>query len=308
MSPRPSVLDLAGGVLRFPNTKAGVAHLFARLAASTTLPGRPFLVCEASGGYERLLVATAGQHQIPISIVVPARVRAYAEALGLRAKSDPLDAKLISAFGQAVRPPAHVLPDALRQEVADLLTQRSSLLQQRLIVENRAAHQRLPLGQKQQRQLVALIQKQLLVLDQALQAVLARDPFLQQAAKALQEVQAVGPVTARTLIGYLPELGHVNRQEIAALAGLAPYDHDSGPHRAKRHIWGGRAAIRQVLYLAALTAAHHNPILKIAYAKLRAAGKPAKVALAAIARKLLVHLNSVMAQFLQNFLKKTVAS
>ena len=301
------VLDLQGAIHSFPNTEAGLARLFAHLDRAA-LPGPAHLVCEASGGYEKLLVAAAWARPHAVSVVVPARVRKYAGALGWRAKNDPLDARLISRFAAATRPPPLTPPEPVRQTLAELFAQRSALLQQKLGADNRAAHQTVPLCLQQHRRLTALLEKEIARLDLEIRRLLAATPALAAADRALQEVAGVGPQTSVALLGLLPELGRINRQQIAALAGLAPYDHDSGARRGQRFIGGGRAPVRKALYMAALAAARCNPVLHPAYLKLRAAGKPAKIALTAIARKLLVHLNSLLAKLHQNIPAKSLAA
>jgi len=297
------VLDLQGTILRFENTPQGIIRLCAQISKLSA----PHLILEATAGYERALLLYALERGIAISLIQPARVRHYARALNLLAKSDPIDARLLSRFGRDINPAPAQPREPVRDTLCELLTRRNQLLDLLTCENNRAAHHTAKLALRQHRTLVSLIEKQITALEKETAALIDTDPALHTADTLLRTVVGVGPQTSRTLLAALPELGRSSRNQVSAIAGLAPYDADSGQKQGKRFIRGGRSHVRKILYLAALSAARCNPILKPFYQRLRAAGKPAKLALVATARKLLTHLNTLLSNHYKNTQKTLVS-
>lgn len=281
---------LAGRTLGFPNTPAGCRRLLQRVRPH---PGAHFIL-EASGGFERHLLGACHQAQQPVSRVEPGRVRHFARAQGQRAKSDPIDARLLAQYGQACQPPPTPAPDPAQQALAELVRRRRQLQELLLAEENRADLLVLPVLRRGASRLRAQLRRQLAEVEKEITAHLQQVTVLTQNAQRLQQVAGVGPITAATLLAELPELGHLERGQIAALAGVAPHERSSGQWQGQRHIGGGRSAVRRVLYMAALVATQRNPILRTFYQRLRAKGKPAKVALTAVMRKLIILLNHLL--------------
>jgi transposase len=292
------VLDLRGVTRRFVNDDKGIASLLAAISSQTDF--LPHLVCEATGGYERALTTASLLGGIPISVVQPQRVRHFAKALGRLGKSDPLDAALLSLYGTQVRPTPMMPKDSVRQQLDALLRARSELIDSMQRELNRSENEVSPIVSRIRKDLVKRFEKHLSTLESEIAELVASDSVLARADAMLREVKGVGPQTSRTLLAFLPELGRVDRRAIAALVGVAPYNRDSGKFKGKRFIQGGRAQVRGVLHMAAVVAARHNPVLKAFYQRLRDAGKPFKIAIVAVTRKLLLHLNTRMANFLQN--------
>jgi len=225
--------------------------------------------------------------------VNPARPKAFAVANGQQAKTDALDARNLARFAQACRPEPLELPSVEQQQLAALVTRRQQVLQIRVQELNRS-HTALPAQHASLTEHLTFLEKHLAELDAQIQALIDAQPAYREQATRLQEVPGVGPVTAYTLVAELPELGQCNRKQIAALVGVAPYNHDSGWHRGHRAIRGGRANVRCKLYMAAMSASRHNPVIRPLYERLRAAGKLHKVALVACMRKLLLILNAMI--------------
>lgn len=291
------VADFQGKVRRFGNDARGIAAL---LEAASRIPGPAHLVCEATAGYERPLAAAAMAKAVPVSIVQPLRVREFARSHGRLAKSDPLDAVLLSRFGDSVKPQPLQPKDEVRLELDDIMRTRSELLDSMRRELNRAEHHTCKLAVRIHKSLAAAYAKHIAALEARAAALIAGNRALAQADALLRAVSGVSHQTSRTLLAFLPELGHVGRGTVASLAGLAPHDRDSGTLKGKRFIQGGRAQVRKVLYMAAVVAMRHNTVLKVVYRRLRDAGKPFKVAIVALARHLLVHLNSIIAKSLGN--------
>ena len=283
-------LHLAGQHHQLPNAPAGHARLVRLLRRH---PGA-HLVCEASGGYEQAPVRALWAAGLPVSIVEAGRVRHFARAQGRRAKTDPIDAVVIAQFAAALRPAATPPPTPARARLAALGQRRRQLVEARVAESNRAGHYTDPLLQQQSAQLVRLLEKQIAVCETELAALLARDPELKDKAARLDAIPGVGPITAATVLAELPELGTVRDEAIAALAGVAPYNRDSGPVQGPRHIAGGRAPVRCALYLATLSAVRHDRLLKAYYEQLRARGKKPLVALVACMRKLVLLMNRLL--------------
>ena len=284
-------LHLQGRQHALPNTAKGHAQLVQLLRAVAG----SHVVCEATGGYQRAVVATLHAAGVPVSVVHPARVRHFAQAQGRRAKNDPIDAAVLTAFGQALRPPPTPVPDAALAELRDLVRWRQHLKEQLVATGNRTEHATAKFVARQQAKLVKQLQAQLQAVEAELAAALKRSPQWQAQVQKLATLDGVGQLTAVVTLSQMPELGQLNRQEAAALAGLAPWTRQSGPWEGQRHIGGGRAEIRRALYMGAVAVARmQHTVLGQFYARLRLAGKPAKVALTAVMRKLLLQMNHTL--------------
>lgn len=270
-------LDLAGQPHTLANDAQGHARLLKLLRAQ---PGA-HVVCEATGGYEQPAVRTLHAAQIPVSVVEAGRVRHFAKAQGLRAKTDPIDAAVLSDYGRTFQPVATAAPTPQQARLAELSPRRHQLLTTLTAESNRAAHYTDKLSVRQARPLRRLLEKQIEACDQA-------------RADRLDAIPGVGAVTAATVLAELPELGTISDEAAAALAGVAPYNCDSGERTGARHIAGGRATVRCALYMAALSAVRQDAILKAFYWKRRAAGKKPKVARVACMRKLVVLMNRLL--------------
>lgn len=247
----------------------------------------------ATGGLETAVAAELTAAAMPVSVVNPRHVRDFARATGRLAKTDAIDARMLARFAEALQPEVRPLPDAQAQELRSLVTRR-----RQVVVMLTAEHNRL--SQATQRvhphleAHIAWLQQQLAELDQELADLIQSSPVWRARDNLLQSVPGVGPTTATVLVADLPELGNLNRKQIAALVGVAPHNRDSGSYRGKRSVWGGRAAVRASLYMATLVATRFNSVIKDFYARLCAAGKPKKVALTACMRKLLTILNHML--------------
>jgi transposase len=279
----------AGEAFRLANDGAGVAALVARLAALAPAA----VVLEATGGYEAPAAAALAAAGLPVAVVNPRQARRFAEATGRLAKTDRLDAAALAHFAEAVRPPARPLPDADTRALAALVARRRQLVEMRTAEQNRLALAA-PAVARGIRDHVAWLDRQIDRVGRELAAAVQASPAWRAKDDLLRGVPGVGPVVSCTLLAELPELGAVSGRRIAALAGVAPVADDSGRRRGGRAIAGGRAGARSGLYMACLSAVRYNPVLRAAYTRLRAAGKPAKVALVAAMRKLVVILNAML--------------
>lgn len=259
-----------------------------------SLPPETTLVCEASGGYEALLLRLAHALRRPIILLNARQLRDFARAQNRLAKTDRIDAGLIAQFAQTFQPAPLPLPDPLQEELAALVKHRSHLLTQ--ITQNSNLTQ--TLTDKHLLRLiartVAFLQKQVGQLETLIQAKIAASDELSAKVNRLQQVQGIGRLTASSLVALMPELGSLSDSQAAALAGVAPFNHDSGQFRGQRHIFGGRSQVRSVLYMAALVASRHNPVLATLYLRLLARGKAKKLALTALMRKLIVLANYIL--------------
>ena len=276
---------------RFPNDSNGHAALVVWLKQSAA-PVQ--LICEASGGYEQALLESLEQNNLKVTLVQATRVRQYARAAGILAKTDQIDAKVLAAFGAAMQPKPTPPLSAEQKRLRGYEAQRRHLSRVMLAEENRLAQVSCAELRSLSRSLISKIKKQIDTLDARIADLIAQDQALCLKAQKLTAITGVGARTAALLLAQMPELGQLNRGEAAALAGLAPFNHDSGLLRGKRAIFGGRRALRSGLYMAALSATRHNPILSSFYQRLRAKGKPHKLALTAVMRKLLLALNSTL--------------
>jgi transposase len=285
-------LALAGqSVVRYDHHPAGIARLVKTLTAS---PAPVHVICEPSGGYERDLLAALWAARIAVSLVNAARVRAFARAQGRLAKTDAIDAHLLREYGELLRPKPSAAPVPQRQRLAELVQRREQLVTLLATEEQRHTQTRDAVVRKLGAKLLAALEQHIAQLDALIAAQIDEDDTLKGQSARLQQVKGVGPVTAATLLAELPELGTLTRNAAGALAGVAPYNRDSGQHRGRRMIRGGRVQARRVLYMAALVATRFNPILKTFYQRLVAAGKPKKLALTAVMRKLVVLLNHLL--------------
>jgi transposase len=276
---------------RFPNERNGHAALVLWIKQSAA-PVQ--LICEASGGYEQALLESLEQNNLAVTLVQAIRVRQYARAAGILAKTDTIDAKVLAAFGAAMQPKPTPPLSAEQKRLRQYEAQRRHLSKVLLAEQNRLAQVSCAELRSLNRSLISKIKKQIDTLDTGIANLIAQDQVLCVKAQKLTAISGVGARTAALLLAQMPELGQLNRGEAAALAGLAPFNHDSGSIRGKRAIFGGRRALRSGLYMAALSAARYNPILSSFYQRLRAKGKPHKLALTAVMRKLLLALNSTL--------------
>lgn len=274
---------------RVANDATGTNALVKRLVQ---IAGSVQVICEASGGYERALIQALQRGGIKVSLVQASRVRQYARASGILAKTDSIDARVLCGFGQAIRPPAAAAPKPHQEKLREVESQRRHLSRLLVAEQNRRAQLTDKALLKLSKRLIDQVKKQIAQIDLLVQRVIEQSEELTSKAQKLTAVCGVGPRTAALLLAQMPELGELNRREAAALAGLAPFNRDSGTARGKRAIFGGRRAVRCGLYMAALVASRHNPVLANFYQRLRSAGKPPKLALTATMRKLLIVLNS----------------
>lgn len=283
-------VHLQGQQDEFANTPSGLRQLCRRLQKTPAVHA----ICEATGGYERALAKALHQQQIAVSVVNPARVRDAARACGERAKTDRIDARMLSDYGQRYQPEP-TPPTTQTQERLVALTQwLQQLIQGQALAKTQAEHHRDPFVRRQHAKLLAHLRTQIQTVELQIKALEQQDAALQQQVQCLDAIEGVGPRTAWMILAHMPELGRLNRQEVAALAGLAPWTRDSGTMKGMRCIGGGRSQVRLALYMAALSAARCNPILRALYQRLRAKGKLGKVALTAVMRRLLIYMNHQM--------------
>lgn len=271
------------------NSADGVAEIVERLRKRKV----DLVVVEATGGFELRIVAGLAEAGMPVVVVNPRQVRDFAKATGRLAKTDAIDAMVLADFAMAVRPEIRVLPDAQASEFKALSARRRQLVEMMVAEKNR-----LGFADKSVRSNIEIhirwLKAELDKIDDELSSFIKNNPLWQDKDKLLRSTPGVGPVMSFTLLSDLPELGTLNRKEIAALVGVAPFNRDSGMFRGRRAVWGGRAHIRSVLYMGTLSATRFNPVIMKFYQRLLAAGKPPKVAIVACMRKLLTILNSMI--------------
>jgi transposase len=251
------------------------------------------VVVEASGGYEAALVSELVGRGQAVALVNPTRVRAFARAEGVLAKTDKIDARVIARFGATMKPQARARREEAQVELNEQVTRRRQLVLM-LTAEKNRLHPASPAIQVHIASHMAWLQAEIEALEQQISQAIKANPEWTETAKRVESVPGIGFITAATLVADLPELGQLNRQKIAALVGVAPFNHDSGKQRGKRRIFGGRTSVRSVLYMATLSAIKHNPVIKDFYQRLLDKGKLKKVALTACMRKLLVILNTML--------------
>ena len=273
-----------------PNDDAGIRQLMSQLTALEPA----LVVLEATGGLELPLVAALAAEEAPVVVVNPRQVRDFAKATGKLAKTDALDAAVLAHFAEAVRPPVRPLRGAETQVLNSLTARRHQVMTMLVSEKNRLSAATTVAVRPRIEAHIAWLQRELDDLDKSLRETLRQSPVWREKDDLLRTVPGVGEQLSLTLLAYLPELGTLDRRQVAALVGVAPFNRDSGTLRGRRTVWGGRARIRAVLYMGALAASRYNPIIRDFYQRLVAAGKPKKLALTACMRKLLVILNSML--------------
>jgi transposase len=277
------------GVWQVPNADRDMDALCTRLSAL-----RPTLiVLEATGSYELRAAAALGAAGLPVAVVNPRQVRSYARSIGQLAKTDRIDARVLARFAEAVHPEVRPLPDDDTRSLDALVTRRRQLVGMLVAEQTRLATAPM-VTRKLIKAHIGWLRRQLAQIDSDIDGTVRRSPLFRAKDDLLQSVPGVGSATSRTLLALLPELGTLNEKQIASLVGVAPFNQDSGTLRGRRRVWGGRARVRTALYMAALVGSRHNAILKDLYDRLRAAGKPPKVALVACMRKLIIILNAIV--------------
>ncbi len=285
-------LDLAlrpGAPRTVPYNDAGIQLLVKHLQA--VAPG--VIVLEATGGLELPLVAALAAAELPVVIANPRQIRDFAKAAGQLAKTDQLDARVLAHFAEVMRPVPRPLPDEQAQQLGALLARRRQLIEMLVAERNRLSRTR-PTLRKRLQAHIAWLEREVAQMDTDLARMIQTSAVWREKDTLLRSAPGIGPVLSLTLLAELPELGTLTRQQIAALAGVAPLNRDSGTLRGKRTVWGGRAHVRAVLYMGALVATRCNPVIQAFYHRLCAAGKAKKVALTACMRKLLIMLNAML--------------
>ncbi len=272
------------------NDEEGFDELLGRLEG----PRPVLVVLEASGGFERPVAAALAASGIAVAVLNPRQTRDFARATGKLAKTDALDAKALARFAEAVRPTPRTLPDAEAREFRSILARRRQLIQMATAEKNRLGATASKAVARRIEAHLRWLQKELSRTDRDLDEAIESSATLKENDALLRSVPGVGPVLCRTLLAELPELGSLSPRELSALVGVAPLNRDSGTLRGRRAVWGGRARVREALYMGALIASRFNPAIKEFYERLLGAGKPKKVALVACMRKLLTILNAVM--------------
>ena len=271
-------------------TEAGLKELNNRLSKL----GAAVVGLEATGGYETVVAASLSAAGLPVVVVNPAQVRAFANALGKRAKTDPIDAAVIAHFIEATKPKVRPLPDEATRQLGDLVGRRSQILAMIVAEQQRKKHRPNPRMLASVERLLAALQRELSDLDGQIREAIKASPVWREKDELLESVPGVGPAISSRLLAGLPELGALDRRKITALGGLAPWTRQSGRWKGKSFIGGGRADVRSALFMGALVAVKHNRTLKAFYERLIAAGKEKMVALIVVARKLLTILNAIL--------------
>lgn len=272
-----------------PNSEEGIAKLVKLMKGLAP----QLVVLEATGGLELPAVTELAWAEMDVAVVNPKRVRDFARSLGQLAKTDKLDAQVIAHFGAVIHPQVRARPSAEQEQLLAILARRRQLIEM-LTGERNRLHSTRPAMRENVRQHIAWLEKSIQDLNKEINDLIQNSPLWQAKAEILLSAPGVGPVTCSTLLAALPELGTLGRQEIAALVGVAPVNKDSGHKRGKRRVFGGRATVRSILYMAALSATKFNPKIRVFYQRLLRAGKEKKVALTACMRKLLVILNAMV--------------
>lgn len=280
----------SGEHFRVGNDHACVEALIARLSSH----GPALVALEATGGYEHVAVAALSAAGLAVVVVNPAQVRAYANALGKHAKTDPIDAAVIAAFVEAAKPDIRPLKGEAARAFGELVTRRRQIVQMMVAEENRERMAASPPARKSIRRVLTALRRELESLDADMDDRIRKSPLWRVRERLLTSVPGVGPAVASTLLAHMPELGSLDRRQIAALAGLAPWTRQSGKWKGRSFIGGGRSNVRSVLFMAALVASRHNAVLKAFRDHLVAAGKPKIVAIVATMRKLLTMLNAII--------------
>jgi transposase len=289
-----AALDVAfgsdGEEVQVANDEGGVAELSARLAQAKPV----LVVLEATGGYEWLVAATLAGRGQPVAVVNPRQVRDFAKGAGILAKTDRIDARVLARFGEALRPEPRPLPTPEAKQLQESLSRRRQIVEMLTMEKNRLAIAATERLKREINKHITWLEEALRRANDDIDKAVRSSPLWREQEDLLRSVPGIGPVSARTLLAELPELGTLTRREIAALVGVAPLNRDSGTLKGIRTCWGGRASVRQVLYMATLTAVRRNPPIRRAYAAFRARGKKHKVALVACMRKLLTILTAMV--------------
>jgi len=289
-----AMLDVAigsdGEVVRVENDEAGIGRLIERIGSiAPTL-----VVMEATGGYEGLVAGALAGKGIAVAVVNPRQVRDFAKATGVLAKTDRIDARVLARFAEAVRPEPRPLPTKEAKELEEFLGRRRQIVDMLTMEKNRLSIAATERMKKDLKKHIAWLEEALRRADDDIDTAVRNSPAWREQEDLLRSVPGIGPVSARTMLAELPELGTLNRKKIAALVGVAPLNRDSGTSQGSRVCWGGRASVRQVLYMAAISAARSNPVIRRTYVALRARGKKHKVAVVACMRKLLTILTAMV--------------
>lgn len=274
-----------------PNSAAGIARLLKMVAKH---PGTVHIICEATGGYERAMCSALHAKKIRLTVVNPRLPRDFARSRNRLAKTDRIDAKILADYGASAAPEPTPAPNPALERLAQMVAQRDMLVTERAAFKVRLQQAADNLLRKQIERFIQTFDREINKLEALMREFVKNDPEITRKTQRLQQAQGVGWSTSLTLCACMPELGTLSRGQAAALAGLAPFNRDSGQWRGQRHISGGRGNVRRMLYLCSLTSSRTNPTLMAIYKRLRAAGKPAKVALTAVARKLLLLLNAAL--------------
>lgn len=283
------VMRPGGSRESIPNQEAQIGELVRRLSTLRVT----LLVVEATGGVERRIVRALAAAELPVIVVNPRQVRDFAKATGRLAKTDKIDAEILAHFGEAVRPALRAVPEPASEELRALITRRRQVTEMLTAETNRLAHSAKAVRKRIEAH-IRWLEAELDRVDSELDQSIHQSPIWREQEELLKSVPGIGPVISRTLLAELPELGKLNRKQIAALVGVAPLNWDSGTLRGRRAIWGGRSAVRAALYMAALVASRRNSTIQDFYRRLRNAGKAPKVALVACMRKLLTILNAMI--------------
>lgn len=279
----------AGQPLVFTNDSNGLEELTQRLAEIKPV----LIVLEATGGYQLRLTASLLKAQLPVVVVNPRQVRDFAKAVGKLAKTDKIDADVLARYAEAIRPPIRPLPDEQHQELSSVLNRQRQLIDMLVMEKNRFRNCPSQKVKTDVELHIKWLKEQIKKLDKDIGNLIEQTPIWRAKDQLFQSVPAVGPRLSRCIIANLPELGTLNRKQIAALTGLAPFNRDSGKMRGKRTIWGGRHKIRALLHMAAVASLRFNPLIRSFFDRLVSLGKPKKVALTACMRKLLTILNAM---------------
>lgn len=289
-----ATLDVAigsdGELVQVENNEAGIAQLVQRLGEV----GPTLVVLEATGGYESLVAGAIAGREIAVAVVNPRQVRDFAKATGVLAKTDRIDARVLARFAEAVRPEPRPLPTAEAKELQEFLSRRRQLVDMLTMEKNRLSIAATEKMKKRIRKHIDWLEEALRRANDDIDQAVRNSPAWREQEDLLRSFPGIGPVTARTVVGELPELGALNRKKIAALVGVAPLNRDSGTLQGTRTCWGGRANVRQVLYMATISAVRCNPVIRRVYLALRARGKKHKVALVACMRKVLTILTAMV--------------
>ena len=289
-----ATLDVAigsdGELVQVENSEAGIAQLVKRLGEAAPA----LVVLEATGGYESLVAAAVAGREIAVAVVNPRQVRDFAKATGVLAKTDRIDARVLARFAEAVRPEPRPLPTAEAKELEEFLGRRRQIVDMLTMEKNRLSIASTERMKKSLKKHIAWLEEALRRANDDIDTAVRNSPAWREQEDLLRSFPGIGPVSARTVLGELPELGALNRKKIAALVGVAPLNRDSGTLQGTRTCWGGRANVRQVLYMATISAVRCNPVIRRVYLALRARGKKHKVALVACMRKVLTILTAMV--------------